>query len=249
MRLSVVVPVWQDDEALAALLAALQRQLTPHPLLLQQVEVIVVQADDAPRSTPAELSSPHISLESGLSVTRLLAPRGRGQQLDAGVRRARGEWLWLLHVDSEVPLAAFEYLCSPLPPGWGRFEVQLGQETTAAKLIAASMNLRSRLSGICTGDQGMFVHRRLLDRVGGVPRQPLMEDIELSRRLGRLCRPLCPPIVLVTSARRWVRDGVVRTILMMWIFRLRYWAGASPDVLARDYYRRKVPHKAVADER
>lgn len=245
MRLSVIVPVWQDSNALQELLAVLAQQLAPHPLLAEQIEVVVVQTEDTadassdlfrpPANGPTH--TPDLTDPGGFALTRLLAPRGRGRQMDAGAQAARGDWLWFLHVDSKVPVAAFEFLCSQLPPGWGRFDVRLDVDTAAAKLIAAAMNLRSRLTGICTGDQGMFVHRSLLDRVGGVPRQPLMEDVELSRRLRRLCRPLSPRIVLITSARRWVRDGMLRTILGMWVFRLRYWSGADPDVLARDYYR------------
>jgi hypothetical protein len=98
------------------------------------------------------------------------------------------------------------------------------------------MNLRSCLTAICTGDQGMFVHRDLLAAVGGMPGQPLMEDIELSRRLKRVRRPRCRREVIGTSARRWLRRGVLRTILSMWRFRLRYWLGADPAQLAREYY-------------
>lgn len=248
MRLSVIVPVWQDSKALRELLAALESQLESLPLLAQEIEVVVVQADDGAESPSCQsgpaggsLHSSVFSQPAGFSLINITASRGRGRQLDAGAQVAQGDWLWFLHVDSKPPATAFEFLCSLPPPGWGRFDVRLDVETRTGQLIAASMNARSRLTGICTGDQGIFVHRSLLDRVGGVPRQPLMEDIELSRRLRRLCRPLCPRIRLTTSARRWLRDGTLTTILSMWIFRLRYWAGASPEVLASDYYRTTRP--------
>lgn len=108
------------------------------------------------------------------------------------------------------------------------------------RLVAVLMNRRSLLTGICTGDQGMFVHRALLDAVGGMPRQPLMEDIELSRRLRRLARPRRLRGPLLASARRWLAEGPLRTVLSMWGFRLRYLLGASPERLARAYQRRRA---------
>ena len=98
------------------------------------------------------------------------------------------------------------------------------------------MNGRSRLTGICTGDQGIFLHRRLLRRIGGVPEQPLMEDVELCRRLSKLCRPDCLTFSVQTSSRRWQQAGWLNTVLMMWHYRLRYWLGTPADILAREYY-------------
>ena len=97
------------------------------------------------------------------------------------------------------------------------------------------MNLRSRLSGIATGDQGMFVTRDAFERVGGFPAQPLMEDIELSRRLKRLGRPACLRARVRTSGRRWEQRGVWRTIVLMWRLRWRYWRGESAEAIARAY--------------
>ena len=124
------------------------------------------------------------------------------------------------------------------PPVGARFDICFDASTARLNLLAAMMNGRSRLTGICTGDQGIFVHRRLLSRIGGVPEQPLMEDIELSRKLGRLCRPVCRTETLQTSARRWQQAGWWTTVLRMWWFRLRYWLGASPEQLAMEYYGR-----------
>ena len=103
-------------------------------------------------------------------------------------------------------------------------------------VVAALMNWRSRLTGIATGDQGIFAHRSLLDAVGGVPLQALMEDVELSKRLKSCSRPLCPRATLTTSGRRWRTRGVLRTIVGMWWFRLRYWLGVDPERLAGEYY-------------
>ena len=98
------------------------------------------------------------------------------------------------------------------------------------------MSWRSAASGIATGDQGIFVHRELLDLVGGIPKQPLLEDVELCRRLRRLAKPVVMSEPLVTSARRWQRDGITRTIMLMWWLRFRYFMGADPQALARHYY-------------
>jgi rSAM/selenodomain-associated transferase 2 len=163
---------------------------------------------------------------------------GRGRQLAAGVAAARGTWLWLLHADTRTTGAALNYLLGLDPaPGWGRFDVRFAPSSPGLRLIAGAMGLRSRLTGICTGDQGMFVHRRLLEAAGGMPCQPLMEDIELSRRLKRRQRLRCPRQTITSSSRRWNRRGLLRTVASMWRFRLRYWLGADPDRLAREYYR------------
>lgn len=191
------------------------------------LEVIVVDGDSADDSVD-------VARREGATVC--LAPPGRGGQLAAGCRQASGQWIWMLHADSQISLAALTYIRSLSGAGWGRFDVQFDQPVAGLWLVALMMNLRSRWSGICTGDQGIFVHRDLLDRVGGVPDQPLMEDIELCRRLKRLCQPDCPRIGLVTAARRWRRRGVLATIIEMWSFRLRYWWGTDPVALASEYY-------------
>lgn len=219
--LSIVIPVRNDAAALERLRASLGAPLDP------SVEVVVVDG----ASTDA---SSEVARRAGWQV--VASPPGRGRQLNAGCRAAAGQWLWLLHADSEVPVPALTYLRQLGGPGWGRFDVRFVAAEGGLRLVAWLMNWRSRVTGICTGDQGIFVHRRLLEAVHGVPEQPLMEDVELSRRLKRLGRPLCPAIALGTSPRRWQRDGLVSTVLAMWGFRLRYWWGADPETLAKAYY-------------
>ncbi|MEQ8861263.1 MAG: TIGR04283 family arsenosugar biosynthesis glycosyltransferase [Pseudomonadales bacterium] len=228
-RLSVIIPVRNDAEVLGRLLAELDPP--SHPTM----EVLVVDggSDDDPAKHAVH------------SRTRLIrTERGRGQQLAAGVAAARGTWLWLLHADSSAVAAPLDYLLAltgtsadAAHPAWGRFGVAFQPGNSALGLVAFMMNQRSRLTGICTGDQGVFVHRDLLARAGGVPPQSLMEDIELSRRLKRLARPLARAETLTSSSRRWHRRGIVRTVLGMWLYRLRYWFGADPEDLAREYYR------------
>jgi len=232
--LSVLIPVLNDARALSRLLDRLAKfekaAMTKQAMAEGGVEVLVIDGGSSDASVAiAQGAQPvHAVLQSAA---------GRGLQLAAGVAQARGRWLWLLHADSVPALSCFAYLLSlDDRPAWGRFNVALSGGALLP-LVARMMNLRSRLTGICTGDQGIFVHRALLDAAGGMPAQPLMEDIELSRRLKRMARPQCRPERIHTSSRRWLRGGVVRTILAMWRFRLRYWLGADPERLAREYYR------------
>lgn len=219
--LSIIIPVRNDAPALRRLLDSLCPQLDP------AIEVIVVDGASSD-------GSPEVARRS--SCRLVASPPGRGRQLNAGCRLARGEWLWLLHADTLIPPAALAFFRQPRGPGWGRFDVNFTPSGWGLRQVARSMNWRSRVTGICTGDQGIFLHRRLLAAIHGVPEQALMEDVELSRRLKRLGRPLCPRIGVSTSPRRWQRDGLVRTVLAMWGFRLRYWWGADPEALAHAYY-------------
>lgn len=176
------------------------------------------------------------ALAEKMGVRVLVATAGRGGQLNTGCRAALGSVIWMLHADSEPSMAALDWLLAEPEPLWGRFDLAFDQDRPTFKLIAAMMNGRSRLTGICTGDQGIFVNPSLLKTIGGVPEQALMEDIELCRRLKVCCRPECLELVVRTSTRRWQKNGLWRTVLSMWWFRIRYWLGADPAVLADDYY-------------
>jgi len=147
--------------------------------------------------------------------------------------------LWFLHADTLVPENAAAAICDALRDNryqWGRFDIRFADTTLLLRLVAALANLRSRMSGIATGDQGIFVTRELFDRVHGFPPIALMEDIALSRSLKARSRPACLRQQLTTSARRWHRHGVIRTIVLMWSLRFGYFLGIAPDTLAR-YYR------------
>jgi rSAM/selenodomain-associated transferase 2 len=177
-----------------------------------------------------------LARDAGLSV--LESASGRAVQMNAGARRVSADWLLFLHADSRLPGNTLELLAGAGiadTRGWGRFDVAIKGDSWLLPWIARCMNLRSRLTGIATGDQAMFVRRGLFDRVGGFPEQPLMEDVELSRRLGRVSAPLCLRAKVTTSGRRWQQHGVCRTILLMWQLRFAYWRGVSAAVLARRY--------------
>lgn len=168
----------------------------------------------------------------------LIAARGRGPQMNLGAAGARGGVLWFLHLDCELPAGAAQSVLGGAldGPGWGRFDIRLSGRAPLLRLVERMMNLRSCLTGIATGDQGLFVRRDLFDAVGGFPEISLMEDIELSARLKRIARPVCVQRRIVTSSRRWERDGILRTVLAMWALRAAYWCGMDPALLARVYY-------------
>ena len=182
---------------------------------------------------------PEVEQLSG-SVAWIQATRSRGGQIAAGIEALQpdpGDWVWILHADTRNIASAFEYLLSlqqSSAPGWGRFDVQL----PGVLLVGQLMNLRSRLTKICTGDQGMFIGQQALQRIGGFPAQPLMEDIECSRRLKRLQGVTfhAPRLGLVADGSRWLERGWLRTVLGMWWYRIRYFMGASPEQLYESYY-------------
>jgi rSAM/selenodomain-associated transferase 2 len=221
-RVSVVVPVL--DEA-AGIVAALQALAL---LRAQGHEVIVV--DGGSRDGTPALAAPW--------ADRVVAgPRGRARQMNAGAALACGDLLLFLHADTALPAGAESSLRAAVAGGalWGRFDVHIAGASAWFPVIAALMNARSRLTGIATGDQALFVQTALFRRLGGYADQPLMEDVELSRRLRGVAAPICLKERVLTSGRRWETRGVWRTIVLMWRLRWAYWRGASPEVLARAY--------------
>ena len=221
-RLSIIVPVLDEAGCIAASLDALA------PLRARGHELIVV--DGGSRDST-------LALSQGSADIVLEAPRGRARQMNAGAARGHGSVLLFLHADTSLPAEADAAIARAVAGGalWGRFDVKIEGRSRWFPLIAALMNRRSRWSGVATGDQAMFVERPLFERVGGFNDQPLMEDIELSRRLRRIGRPACLHERVRTSGRRWEQNGVWRTILLMWRLRWRYWRGTSPELLAKAY--------------
>jgi rSAM/selenodomain-associated transferase 2 len=222
-RVSVIVPCLNEADILEARLGALQ------PLRHVGHEVILVDGGSTDGSV--ELAGP-------LADLVLRSPPGRAAQMNLGAREARGSVLWFLHLDCEAPPGAASALCGALGAGrgWGRFEVRLSGRAPLLRVVERMMSLRSRLTGIATGDQGIFVRRSLFESVGGFAEIPLMEDVELSAKLKRVTPPVVVPLRLLASSRRWERDGVLRTIATMWFLRAAFWLGADPVRLARVYY-------------
>ena len=222
-RLSVIVPVLDEAETIAGHLGALA------PLRARGVEVIVVDGGSHDGTVVAA---------RGVADRVLVAERGRATQMNAGAWAASGNILLFLHADTRLPARADELVRGALasgPHAWGRFDVRIEGTHPLLGIIAALMNRRSRLTGIATGDQAIFVSRAAFEAVGGYPDIPLMEDIVLSRSLKRLSRPVCLEARVTTSGRRWERHGVARTILTMWRLRLAVFLGADPRALALAY--------------
>jgi rSAM/selenodomain-associated transferase 2 len=222
-RLSIVMPVLDEAAGIEAALQALA------PLRVCGHELIV--ADGGSRDDTRTRCQ-------GLADVVLAAPRGRARQMNAGAARARGDVLVFLHADTRLPQAADTLIADGLRSGarWGRFDVHIEGRSAMFPVIATFMNARSRWSGIATGDQAIFVERVLFEQSGAYADQPLMEDVELSRRLrAQAGPPACLRERVCTSGRRWESRGVWRTIVLMWVLRLRYWLGASPEALARAY--------------
>ena len=219
--LSVIIPVLDEADGIVQALTALA------PMRARGVEIVVV--DGGSRDQTIERARP-------LADRVIVAPRGRGAQMNAGAAVAAGTVLLFLHADTRLPDDADRLIVEGLARSghaWGWFDVRIAGSHPLFPLIAAMMNLRSRLTGIATGDQAMFMNSEAF--AAGFPDIPLMEDIAMSKRLKRLGRPLCIATPVVTSGRRWKKHGVARTILLMWRLRFAYLMGADPARLARSY--------------
>jgi rSAM/selenodomain-associated transferase 2 len=220
-RLTVVIPVLNEAAIIVAALRALE------PLRARGAEIIV--ADSGSRDGTAALAQP-------LADRVIMAPRGRGALMNAGATLGRGDAFLFLHADTTLPDNADRLIDAALAHRpWGRFDLRIAGRHPLLAIVARMINWRSRLTGIATGDQAIFVARDAFDAVGGFPDLPLMEDIAISRRLKRLSRPACIATPVVTSGRRWETNGVISTIVLMWRLRLAYYFGVAPELLARRY--------------
>jgi rSAM/selenodomain-associated transferase 2 len=223
LKISIVIPVWNEREVIPSMIDH-WRQWE------KEAELLFVDGGSADGSRDLLKVAGFSTMESG---------KCRARQMNEGAARASGDVLLFLHADTKLPSEALRLIEQGFRKGqhvWGRFDVLIEGQSRLFPLIGFMISLRSRLSGIASGDQAIFMTREAFEKVGGFPEQPLMEDIEISKRLLKLSRPLCLRERILTSGRRWEKRGVWKTIVLMWRLRLAYWLGASAHDLAR-YYR------------
>lgn len=220
--LCIVVPVLDEAASLAQRLAALA------PLRARGARLVV--ADGGSQDGTLDIARAHADLA-------VQAPRGRGAQMNAGAAACPAQVYLFLHADTQLPEDADRMLLAAVQQGatWGRFDVRIDSPLPLLRVVETLMNLRSRLTGMATGDQAMFVRAEVFAQLGGFADIALMEDIDLSRRLKAMAPPACLRARVLTSGRRWERHGVWRTIWLMWRLRAAYFFGADPSQLARRY--------------
>ncbi|MFT5136457.1 MAG: rSAM/selenodomain-associated transferase 2 [Arenicella sp.] len=228
-RLSVIVPVLNERDRLAA--------LVEHLASIAADQTIIVDGGSKDGSAVWLLQNWN-EPELGRVFIQTLA--GRAKQMNAGADHANGDVLLFLHADSTLPVGAKREVlrARELQSLWGRFDVAFRAEKRsriAMRVIALFMNIRSRLSSIATGDQAIFVDRILFRTIGGYQDMPLMEDVALSKMLKRHCVPYCSSLRTTTSARRWQNHGLLQTVVTMWYLRLAYFFGVSPHKLLKRY--------------
>ncbi|MBC7203085.1 MAG: TIGR04283 family arsenosugar biosynthesis glycosyltransferase [Pusillimonas sp.] len=217
-----MVPTLNEASDIVGTLWALE------PLRKRGVEIIVVDGNS--KDATAKLAASHADLVVNSCP-------GRASQMNAGAMHASAQTLLFLHADTVLPDNADTVVLNALndAPGWGRFDVKITGTHPMLKVIALLINIRSRLTGIATGDQAIFISRSLYLQIGGFPNQPLMEDIEICKQLRRLQRPECVAAKVQTSGRRWETRGVWRTIMLMWRLRWLYWRGVPATQLVKEY--------------
>lgn len=219
---SVIVPALDEAKCIAGTLGALRDQ--------NQTPLELIVADGGSVDGTPEIAGP-------LADLVIQAPRGRARQMNEAASRASGEVLWFVHADTVPGKGAIAELRSAVRRGrcWGRLRPRLSGRQWLFRVIERFIHWRAILTGISTGDQTLFVTRDAFDRVGGFPELPLMEDLAIARALRRMQWPATCRVDAITSSRRWERDGIWRTVALMWRLRLAWWFGADPERLARQY--------------
>ena len=219
MKLSIVIPTLNEASHIESLLAQLSDE---------NVELIVVDGGSDDQTVQ----------RASVQAQLVYSSTGRAVQINAGAAAANGDWLWFLHADTQLsqPLNAYVDEITQSSSVWGRFTVRLDDARLIFRVIERLMNARSCFTSVATGDQGLFVDRRLFAELGGYPELPLMEDVALSKRLRKVMPVNCSALPVITSARRWQQRGVLKTIVLMWWLRLAYILGVSPTRL-RQWYR------------
>lgn len=219
MLISVIIPVLNEESSIGVLLETLSR--------ISGIEVIVVDGGSSDRTV--EIASTYARV--------VCAPQGRARQMNAGAHGSSGDIVLFLHADTRLPSGFRDVVICGLSCGYigGRFDIRLDNDALIYRVISFLINFRSRLTGIATGDQAIFVYRSTWEHMGGFADIPLMEDLEFMRRLKREGRIFCARARVVTSARRWQKTGIIKTILLMWGLKTLFYFGVSPERLSKVY--------------
>lgn len=221
MPISIIIPVLNEEKSVKALLQQLQTHRK------QGHEVIVVDGGSSDKT---------VSVSESLADKVISSEAGRSTQMNNGVQAATKDILWFLHADTLICDDAVKYIQQSLNRSdWGRFNIKLSGTHFLFRVIETMINVRSCLSGVATGDQGIFVKKKLFESVNGYPDISLMEDVALSKKLKSISKPVCLKDKLITSSRRWEEKGILSTVLLMWRLRFLYWLGVSADKLAKQY--------------
>jgi rSAM/selenodomain-associated transferase 2 len=231
MTISVIIPTLNEERTVMATLA--------HTAALGFDELIVVDGGSTDK-TPSLVNSYRLSAQSSAlsPVQWITSPPGRARQMNEGAKACGGEILLFLHADTHLPDDAKTIIDTALADRrmvGGRFDVRFDRPSMWGTIISKMMNWRSKLSGLATGDQALFVRRSIFEQMGGFADMPLMEDIDFSRRLKRKGATAALTATVTTSFRRWEQQGPLQTILRMWTLRFLYWVGVSPHTLSRWY--------------
>jgi rSAM/selenodomain-associated transferase 2 len=218
MNFSIIIPTLNEEKTIESCLSALQP-------LRSNCEIIIVDGGSTDNT---------IVIAGTLADKVVSSDKGRARQMNNGARYASGNVLIFLHADTSLPENALQLIQQKLNSSrkWGRFDIQLSGKHFMLKVIAQMMNWRSRLTGIATGDQVIFVTRQAFEKAGQYPEINLMEDIAICKALRKISPPICLKAKVISSGRRWERYGIYKTILLMWNIRLRYFFGADPQILA-----------------
>ena len=232
---SIIIPVLNEANNLPLLLDNINK-LNPNPQ-----QVIVVDGgsnDDSIGIIRSFINELMLDNDRKIDWQMTESKAGRALQMNAGAALATGEVLLFLHADTQLPINAIESVSEAMKRAeWGHFDVQIASRQPTLRLVSQMINWRSRLSGIATGDQAIFISQSLFKQIGGYPNQALMEDVELCKQLKGIAKPACLKSKVITSARRWQQHGTWRTIILMWHLRFDYWRGVSADNIKARYYK------------
>ncbi|MDD1627906.1 MAG: TIGR04283 family arsenosugar biosynthesis glycosyltransferase [Methylococcaceae bacterium] len=218
MKFSIIIPTLNEEKTIQSCLLALQP-------LRNGCEIIIADGDSVDNTKILALP---------LADKVMASAKGRAKQMNNGASYATGDILIFLHADTCLPENALSLIQQKISSTrqWGRFDIQLSGNSFMLKVIAQMMNWRSRLTGIATGDQVIFVMREAFEKAGQYPEINLMEDIALCKALKKISPPICLKNKVISSGRRWEYNGIYKTMLLMWSLRLRYFFGADPQTLA-----------------